>query len=316
MDCRIHWNSLSLEEWNKRFSSIRRTPLLQSYEYAKAVYPGKGQRGKWGLINIDGKEEGLVQIAEASTLCGFIHALILDMGPLWFCSNNIEEKSNVFFKELNHQFPARFGRKRRIIPLLQKSDKSQIFMTNNGFFFAKTSPAYETIWLDITGKEDTLRAHLKQKWRHQLNRAYRKNLSFLVDLKGHTLPEFLFNYQADTHQKRYRNITPKDVPAFYEVFTKTKKALLCHAIHKEKIVASALIFYHGCSATYQIGHVSETGRELSANYFLLWEAIKRMKEDDIKDFDLGGINAYDAKGIQHFKEGLNGEKSCIEGIYF
>ena len=314
MDCRIQWNSLSVEEWNERFSKIRRSPITQSYDYARASYPKKGQTGKWGVIKINDDEAGLVQMAEASTLFGLFQAIILDLGPLWFNNNHLKEKTESFFQELDKQFPMRLGRKRRIIPLLPNSKNTDQIFVNKGFIPQKES-SYETIWLDLTLEEDILRRNLKQKWRNQLNRSEKQNLVFEVDQKGETIPAFLLQYHIDFYEKNYKNILPKDVSHFFTMFAKTGNAHLCHAKFEDQIVASALIFSHGCSATYQIGVVSETGRQLLANYFLLWEAIKYLKANGVKDFDLGGINEYDAKGVQHFKEGLNGEKTCIEGIF-
>ena len=39
---------MDLAEWEARFSRIRRSTILQSYDYARAVCPIYGQRARWG----------------------------------------------------------------------------------------------------------------------------------------------------------------------------------------------------------------------------------------------------------------------------
>ena len=53
-ECTIEWNSLDLPGWEARFSTIRRSTLLQSYAYARGVCPVYHQTANWGLIRIGG----------------------------------------------------------------------------------------------------------------------------------------------------------------------------------------------------------------------------------------------------------------------
>ena len=62
MTCVIKWNTLSIEEWEKKFSRLPRSNILQSYTYARVVCPLQKQKARWGVIEIDGIEAGLVQI--------------------------------------------------------------------------------------------------------------------------------------------------------------------------------------------------------------------------------------------------------------
>lgn len=50
---------------------------------AHTARSGNKKRGG-GLIEIDGKEAGLVQMFEAGILWNAIHGIIIDRGPLWF----------------------------------------------------------------------------------------------------------------------------------------------------------------------------------------------------------------------------------------
>ncbi len=304
---------MDVPTWEKYYAMIRCAPLAQSYDYARATYSHKGRRARWGLIYIANEAAGIVQLSEASTLFSLFHAIILDMGPLWFDNNNLDKKHHAFFTELNRQFPKRIGRKRRIIPHI--ADETLLHKAFHQLAYKSHPSSYETLWINLEKDEHDLRSHLKQKWRNQLNKSEKQGLTFKLDKTGESFDHFHNAYLSDYFERNYKNIHPKQLPVFFKTFQQNRKVLLCHSLKDNKIAASALILLHGAAATYQIGIVTDLGRESCANHFLLWNAILHLKKIGIKDFDLGGINAYDAKGIQHFKEGLNGEKTTFKGFY-
>jgi hypothetical protein len=121
MQCTIEWNGMDLATWSGYFNPLRRSTLLQCYDYARAVAPIYGQRPRWGLIRIDGKEAGIVQMMEAKFMG--LHAFTIDRGPLWFVGFGGVAHIRIVFDELNRQFPRRFGRRRRVI---RKSPNPQL----------------------------------------------------------------------------------------------------------------------------------------------------------------------------------------------
>ncbi len=313
MHCHIEWNTLSLEEWDNYYSRIRRAPLLQSYDYAMSTYVQKGLKPSWGLIYIDHEKAGIVQIAKTSLPFNLFEIVILDMGPLWFENNQLKEKSAAFFIAFDNLYPAKINRKRRIIPYLEdRTDYKNIPSSDN---YKSRELSYETIWMNLEQDIETLRKNLKQKWRNLLNKSEKLNLSFEADKEGQTLSLFKHRYIAQVIEKKYKNIPPKLLPYYKKQFSQKENFLIFYAVCKGRKIASALILIHGNSATYQIGLVEEEAKNKCANYFLIWNVILYLKNIGVKDFDLGGINAYNAKGIQHFKEGLNGQKILYKGIY-
>ena len=62
------------------------------------------------------------------------------------------------------------------------------------------------------------------------------------------------------------------------------------AINNDKVIGSICIINHGNYATYLVGWTNIDGRKLNANYLLLWEAIKDLKNKNKLGFDLGGID--------------------------
>lgn len=313
VNCSIQWNNLELDAWQQRFEIIPRSNLLQSYAYARAICPLKGQRVKWGLILIDGAEAGLLQVFEAGLFGNIIHNVILDRGPLWFPGFGTPAHLAAFFAEFNRLFPRRMGRARRLIPETEHPDITHIL--ERAGFRIRHAEEYATIWVDLTPDDATLRQNLHQKWRNQLNKSFKQGLTFKCDRQGRTMPAFLRVYKESKNIKQYQNIKPQDLTHFFKCFSETNNGFLAYALYNGTIAAAALVLIHGQSATWQIGYISDEGRSLCANHFLLWHIMLILKEHGLKDLDLGGINQAHAGGLTTFKEGLNGTTFKLQGIY-
>ena len=311
-NCQITWNGLSPAEWEARFSGIRRSTLLQSYDYARAVCALNGQKARWGLITIGGQDAGLVQLLEAG-LCGnIVHGVILDRGPLWYDGFDNAQNYESFWIEFNRLFPRRFGRQRRIIPEAEN--------LNDASYKKLPHSSYKTVWLDLRQDKDTLRAGLDKKWRNALTKSEKAGLSVSWDIEGKTLPSLLRHYSADRQLKNYDGPSAKLLHHLSRTFVPNGHMMIASAHHQGKVslddcgIAAILILCHGTSATYQIGWTSEEGRKSAAHNLLLWHAMCHLKDNGFTDFDLGGIND-DATGLAKFKKGTGGEEVTYAGQY-
>lgn len=307
MHCSINWEPMDLKTWNVKFQKIRRANLLQSYAYARAMSEVKSLKPRWGIIEIEGKEAGLLQVFETGLLGKLIHALILDRGPLWFEGFGDKDHQAAFYKAFNRQFPKRFGRKRRIIP------ETDLDIEPHGF--TKTGKGYETIWLDLTKPQDTLLKELRKNWRGTLNKAQKEDLTIEWDENGKQWPWLLSSYMVDRETKGYDGPSVKLITALAKYAKANGDLLIGRALKKDKPVAGIMLLKHGKSATYQIGFSDDMGRKTGAHNLLLWEAVLLLQENGYKDFDLGGINDESAKGVKKFKTGLGGEITSLVGIY-
>lgn len=311
MQCKIEWNALALADWESRFAQVRRATLLQSYDYARAACPLYRQKARWGLIRMGGEEAGLVQILEAGILGNALHALMLDRGPLWFDGYGNEAHSEAFFRAFAAAFPARPGRRRRVIPEIPEE---QAALVERCGFRRLDRPGYRTIWLDLTLPEEALRAGLDKKWRNALTKAERGPLAVEWDTGGKTLPWLLTNYQSDKVKKGYDGPSAKLIHALAGTFAPKGGFLIGRALLDNQAVAAILVLCHGGAATYQIGWSADEGRKHAAHNLLLWQAVCRLKETGIRDFDLGGVSD-EGHGLAKFKEGLGGQSVIYAGHY-
>ena len=293
------------------FAHAPRPSLLQSRAYGDAVAPRLGQKVRRGVVRIKGEPAALVQVQEASLFGHAIHAVILDRGPVWLEGHGEGEEARAVFEAFTDAFPARFMRKRRVIPEVKSSRAHPVFdglpLTEKG------APGYQTIWVDLRPDEPRLRSRLKPKWRNALAKAEAGGLTIEWDWKQRLLAPFLAHYATDQLGRGYPGPEPDVLRALAKRFG--DNCAIAMAWDGDLPAAGILLFLHGRSATWQTGWVSEAGRRCSANQLLLWQAMLTLKERQIDWFDLGGINAEDAVGVMRFKQGLGGSEVTLAGPF-
>ena len=310
----INWQSESAPRWQQIFAQTRRAPVLQSPAYARAMTAFQGLKPRRGIIQANGAEAGIVQVLETGLFGNLIHGVMLDLGPLWCEGFGGAFHQKLFWETLNREFPPRLGRKRRIIPNLFDTPMSTEMLRSSGLKRGSQS-GYQTIWLDLEPEPEELRAGLKSSWRGALVKAERSNMAVEWDENLEHFPAFARQYTADKAARGYHGVSPKLLEALAESFAADGGLLIGRAMLDNETVASILILCHGRSATYQVGWTSDKGRQNSAHHLLLWQALSRLQERGVRDFDLGGVNGETAQGVKTFKEGLGGELVHLAGIY-
>lgn len=318
VECKIDWSPVPVDKWRALFAKTHRAPITQSYEYAQAICKSSKKKASWGVVHINDQPAGLVQITQAGILNNIVHAIELDLGPIWFENFGSAEHYGAFFETYNKQFPKRFGRARRILVNAPASDTDmssiQDQLSKLRMKKHETSP-YQTLWVDLSTSKEELRKALKSKWRNMLNKGEKQSMhiEFTDDLKG--IPLILKHYELDKITKDYNGPSVALIKDLCVYFGPQKNVLIGKASLDNKLIAAIVVFVHGGSATYQIGWSSEDGRKNAAHNVLLWNALCTLKDKGIKHFDLGGINDETAKNVKRFKEGLGGIKATSPGQY-
>ena len=167
----------------------------------------------------------------------------------------------------------------------------------------------------MTSSLETLRQNLKQKWRNVLNKSEKQGLEIEENNSSIYISWILKRYIDDRIQKKYPGPGPKFLGNLMTFCAQSDDLHILRALKNGKPIAGLCVIKHGTSATYQIGWANDEGRKFGAMNFLLWEAIKILKDEGITGFDLGGINEQ-AEGLTKFKEGLGGEKITYLGHFF
>jgi len=89
--------------------------------------------------------------------------------------------------------------------------------------------------------------------------------------------------------------------------------LICE--HEGKPVSGLVCSPMGDSAIYLLGATNDDGMKLKASYLAQWTMIRRLKERQIRFYDLGGIDPETNPGVYHFKSGLSGADSSHIGSF-
>jgi lipid II:glycine glycyltransferase (peptidoglycan interpeptide bridge formation enzyme) len=241
-----------------------------------------------------------------------------DRGPLWFDGFGTPAHIEAFFQAYKKEFPARWLRRRRVIPEIESHAEFEQMLNQLGYK-KQPSKGYQTIWLDLTLPVEVLRSNLNGKWRNMLNKAEKSGVSIEWDSAGRDFPWLLKNYQIDKTVRGFEGADVGFLKCIAEAFIKNgedkSSMLTAKAELGGKNIAGILLFLHGSSATYQLGWISAEGKNYAAHNLLLFEALKHLKNHGIMSLDLGGINDDSAKGVKKFKEGMGGQSASYAGLY-
>ncbi|MGB2624545.1 MAG: peptidoglycan bridge formation glycyltransferase FemA/FemB family protein [Candidatus Acidiferrum sp.] len=170
---------------------------------------------------------------------------------------------------------------------------------------------YRTLIIDLRPSLEELRSGLDKKWRNQLTRSEKNNLSVVA---GHGIEEyrtFCRIYSQMRNRKTFE--TTVDTDEFWRIQETLPEChrmriLICEdqGIPVAGLVASAI----GDSAVYLLGATSDSGLNSKGAYLLQWTLIRWLKENGIRWYDLGGIDPESNPGVYHFKRGLSGMDVC------
>lgn len=316
MECHLRWNALSLPDWQDKFAVIKRSNLLQSYDYALAMRVARFQTPRWAQIFIDGNEAGLVQIFQVRLLGGITGAVTCDRGPLWLDGYGSDEHFEAFMEAFSKAYPKRLFWRRRMIPEHPPCPELDRMMQDHGFKRQAGDP-YKTLWLDLTQDEGDLKAAMHKNWRNALHKAERETKDGKVtftDTPPSDYPDLLRLYDQDRKARIYQGPDARFVATLSRITAASNNFLMGRLNGSQGVQAFIVIYKHGAVATYQIGWTSALGREKNAHNLLLWRAALILKEQGIVSFDLGGIHDKEP-GIFKFKKNMGARLGELGALY-
>jgi len=301
-------------EWSKMLDLFQDANIYQTSAYGEVRW---GEKNLSRLVLKRGSQVmGIAQLRIIRPTPLKFGVAYLRWGPLW-------ERGGI---PLDHEVPARMARaieneyliKRRlflrVLPnAFAGSRRDQVFQGAFPKFSRERGEAntYRTFVLDLTPTLEELRRGLDKKWRNQLTRSEKNNLTVI---SGHGSEEYrTFSEIYSQMRKRKAFETTVDADEFgriQEALTETQRmrVLICqdNGVPVAGLVASAI----GDSAIYLLGATSDAGLNSKGAYLLQWTLICWLKKRGIKSYDLGGIDPEGNPGVYHFKKGLSGNDVC------
>jgi lipid II:glycine glycyltransferase (peptidoglycan interpeptide bridge formation enzyme) len=170
---------------------------------------------------------------------------------------------------------------------------------------------YRTFVLDLTPTLEELRSKLDKKWRNQLSRSEKNDLTIVAGEGIEEYRAFCEIYSEMRQRKTFdTSVDAEEFARIQEALPRSQRmrVLICQekGIPVAGLVASAM----GDSAIYLLGATSNAGLNAKGAYLLQWTLIKWMKERGVKSYDLGGIDPEGNPGVYHFKKGFSGVDAC------
>ncbi|OAN98114.1 GNAT family N-acetyltransferase [Sulfitobacter geojensis] len=143
--------------------------------------------------------------------------------------------------------------------------------------------------LDLTGSDEDRRAALHPKWRNQLKRGEKAGLMITrKPLPADPDTAILRQELRQAQQRGYANWPPPLTASFAAAAPRQTHVFRAH--HKGRVVAHMLFLTHGACATYHLGHITDTGKALSAHNLLLWRACRYFAKRGAAQLDLGVLS--------------------------
>ncbi|HEU6449338.1 MAG TPA: peptidoglycan bridge formation glycyltransferase FemA/FemB family protein [Verrucomicrobiae bacterium] len=300
------------QEWSERLEDFLDGNLFQTWSYA---------RTQWGEKNVsrlvlrrNGDIVSMAQVCIAHF--GFLTNGIgqLRWGPI-FRKRGVNPEPEILRRmalALRKEYVEKRRLFLRVLPnVFVGSPRADIFQDAFSQFHSgpTNADADRTSLLDLTPSLEQLRRNLDQKWRNQLNRAEKNEMTIIEGDSATEFQIFLNLYEQMRERKKFETrVNADEFAGVQEHLPKNQKLkiLICvqNGIPAAGIVCSAM----GESAIYLFGATNHNGLKSKAAYLLQWTIIRRLKDLGFRYYDLGGINPKTNPGVYHFKRGLGGKE--------
>lgn len=324
---RAETDKVTRAEWSELLGRFEDANLYQTWSYG-AVRWGEGSLSHL-VLKRDGEVVAMAQLRIIRPRFAIGGIAYLRWGPL--CHLKGQPLDSGIAREMASALHEEYVRKRRlflrILPnAFAGSEREKIFKEAFPQFqqpLSKPGDADRTFVVDISPPIEVIRKKLDQKWRNQLNRAEKNNLTIIKGSGAAEYRKFLEVYERMWSRKQFE--TTVNVQQFARIcddLPEGQKFQIMICEHEGKPVSGIVCSAMGNMGIYILGATHDEGLNTKAAYLLHWTMIVQMKEQGIRHYDLGGIDPEKNPGVYHFKRGFSGEDvtriaplECCEDVF-
>lgn len=321
---KFEFRKLDKNEWTNLLSQFRDASLYQTWSYAAVLY---GSDNIDHLIVKRGEEiVSIAQICIKKYLLSFTGTANIHWGPVWRKKDSAEDTEA--FKKAVIAIKNEYGIKQGLLVRIRfneaDADSNQIkyFLRTNNFICNSTHSPYRTIILNINLPLEEIRKNFEQKWRNQLNRAEKKNLTVSNSTSDKYFEIFM---ELQKEMRERKGFTPGVNYRQYQYIQNdlpdSHKMMIFLCKDKDKPIAVSICSGIGEKGIYLLGATATEGLKFNGSNLLQWEMIKWLRQQGCIQYDLGGIDPALNPGVYHYKRGIGGKSgqdiSLIgEYVYF
>ena len=334
-----------MNRWDEIISQLPNPHFLQTFEWGQVkakygwspLYAVWSENGEWKVesdvekistFHFPIKAAALI-LKRTMTFRGLIHASVLyaPKGPLMDWENeslrtrvlndlqSFAKKHGAIFLKLDPDVVLATGEPDSAEEIVHNG--GQIVMSElkrRGWKYSSDQIQFRnTVLIDLSASEEEMLARMKQKTRYNVRLAEKKGVTVRVG----TLDDLSMLYKMYAETSVRDGFVIRDEGYYqtvWNIFMQSSEPT-CEPLIAEvdgEPVAAIFVFYFAGRAYYVYGMSKNVHREKMPTYLLQWEAMKRAKNHDCKNYDLWGApDIFDESdsmwGVYRFKEGLGGQ---------
>lgn len=294
------------DEWYEASSIIIKKNISQDWDYGEfreKTSDIKARRFK--IVNQNSIIAVFQTFEKKIKFLPFVVIVYLNRGPL-ILDDSVSFK--VILKLISQRFSIFKGCVFIINPF--KSLGNNIISDLKKSLFLGLKPyIYTTSYIDLKQTQDLLRSNLHSKWRNQLVKAEKSDITIVYDKSGKHVDFILKSYANMILSKQFSALNSNELEVLFEIFIKHEKVIFLIAFDEnQNIIGFTIILTYSRSAVYFIGWTSSLGRELNVSNLLLWNSIVYLKSIDFEELDLGGYDSKVLPGVANFKKRIGGKE--------
>jgi lipid II:glycine glycyltransferase (peptidoglycan interpeptide bridge formation enzyme) len=309
-DWQVEVDNWAQDEWSQMLDLFSDANIYQTWSYGEIRWGRKSLSHL--VLKRGGEVVGVAQLRIVRPTKLKFGIAYLRWGPL--CERRGRPLDSEVVAQMAKALETEYVQKRklflRIIPnAFVGSSRAAVMQSAFCGFEPEASPdsTYRTFLLDLAPSLEDLRKRLDKKWRNQLSRAEKNNLTVVAGSGREDFQTFCLIYRQMLKRKVFETTVnidefarmQQDLPERHRM-----RVLICEdkGMPVAGLVASAM----GDSAIYLLGATSDEGMNSKGSYLLQWTLIQWLKENGIGWYDLGGIDPVGNPGVYSFKRGLSG----------
>lgn len=306
----IENNKFNNQEWARLLQQFDDASIYHTLSYAAVMY---GQDNVHHLIlKNNGTIVAIAQIGLRRFPLFHTATANVHWGPLWRKKDQAPDYNNfaLIVASLKNEYAIKRKLLLRLWPNEVDNSHSEIknIILNNNFIHSSTDRPYRTLRLDITPSVDVLRKNLDQKWRNQLNRAEKNNLTINEGTSDDFYQIFL---KLQKEMLERKNFTPgvnyEQYRQIQNGLTEEQKMRIFTCESSGEPIAIAMCSCIGDTGIYMLGAMGDNGLKLNGSNLLQWLMLKWLKDHGCKYYDLGGIDPEENPGVYRYKCGVAGK---------
>jgi hypothetical protein len=304
------WNDVREVDWRQHLTAAGRSTFEQAWAYGEASARLAGFRVERGVALHNDRPVAIVQAA-VRRYAGFVQVTQLLRGPLWLEETVPAEERQRLHLGLRQRFADERLAFLYWVPEVDGAAKEIL----SPLRMRRVMTGYSSIWLDLAPDEESLRRNLDGTWRNMVSGAERHDLTVKIVHGGPDLDRLVNLHDEQRRRRRYRALGADFIRAAIAATKPRSDVVGSIAYQARDMVAGALLFRHGLTATYYVGWTGEIERKTHAQNLAMWRAIVEIKKVGVRWLDLGGIDTVRQPGIARFKLGLGGQPFTLAGSY-